>query len=158
MLSREDTDPECCQKYVYSPKMYPPQNKVKTHDPILNFTHIWSTISNPSWAPKVQSEMLRKPQNVPAQRIQSQAQSAISQLWPSMNKFLKNHNHCNSKSACSFAGWFQTKSWEGYTIPLEITGALKEEVTSARPQNSSLMETQSSSIHQLLSERPGCSL
>ena len=52
--------------------MYPPQNMVKPHDPILKGIHILKIISNPKWAPKVQ----RKPQNVPAQ-IESRPKDPI---------------------------------------------------------------------------------
>ena len=53
-------------KNIYYLKIYPPQNIVKPHDPILNWTHISSTIFNLSWAAEARSEVLRKHQNVPA--------------------------------------------------------------------------------------------
>ena len=75
-------------KSIYIPKMNPPKNTVKPHDPILSCTHIWSTTSNPSWAPEARSETLGKPQNVPALNwiLAQGSHPRPCRLWPSWKK------------------------------------------------------------------------
>ena len=62
---------------------------IKPHNPILNCIHIWSTISNLSWASEVWSETLRKRQKVPAQTAPWPEDSILGRFWPNILKLIQ---------------------------------------------------------------------